>query len=174
MAPRAPALRAALGTGSARPAAAVGLGRRCGLAQMAAFVGPRQLWIEEKLEEAFSPVHMEVMNESHGRVEDECALARPHARARAPLAPGLSYSPRPPPCRRRSHFKVVVVSDSFLDKRLVARHRLVNGVLADESGGLPFHSLSIAAAKTPEEWGVSSQVPASPKCVGGDGSGLKR
>ena len=76
--------------------------------------------------------------------------------------------------RRRSHFKVVVVSDSFLDKRLVARHRLVNGVLADESGALPFHSLSIAAAKTPEEWGVSSQVPASPKCMGGDGSGLKR
>ena len=83
LAPRAPpALRAALGAGSARPAAAAaGLGGRCGLAQMSAFVGPRQLWIEEKLEEAFSPVHMEVMNESHGRVEDECALARPHARA---------------------------------------------------------------------------------------------
>ena len=90
LAPRAPALRAALGAGSARPAAAAGLGGRCGLAQMSAFVGPRQLWIEEKLEEAFSPVHMEVMNESHGRVEDECALARPHARACARRTLGLS------------------------------------------------------------------------------------
>ena len=144
LAPRAPTLRAALGAGSARPASAFGLGGRCGLAQMSVFTGPRQQWIEARLDEAFSPVHMEVINESHGRVEDE------------------------------SHFKVILVSDDFQNKRLVARHRLVNGVLADESGALPFHSLSIGAAKTPEEWGVSSQVPASPTCVGGDGSGLKR
>ena len=38
---------------------------------------------------------------------------------------------------------------------------------------LPFHSLSIAAAKTPAEWGGGQDVRASPKCMGGDGSGLK-
>ena len=78
------------------------------------------------------------------------------------------------PSRGRSHFKVVVVSDAFEDKRLIARHRLINSVLQDESGTLPFHSLSIAGAKTPAEWGVNANVPESPKCMGGDGSGLKR
>jgi stress-induced morphogen len=69
---------------------------------------------------------------------------------------------------------VVVVSDAFADKRLVARHRLINAALLDEDGTLGFHSLSIGAAKTPAEWGVSAEVPASPQCMGGDGSGLKR
>ena len=73
-----------------------------------------------------------------------------------------------------SHFKVVIVSESFADKRLVMRHRAVNDALLDESGVLPFHSLSVAAAKTPAEWGMSNAVPASPKCVGGDGRGMPR
>ena len=75
---------------------------------------------------------------------------------------------------QESHFKVVIVSDVFEGKRLVARHRAVNEALLDESGQLPFHSLSVGAAKTPAEWGVSSEIPASPKCMGGDGSGMQR
>ena len=67
-----------------------------------------------------------------------------------------------------------MVSEAFADKRLVARHRLINAALLDEDGTLGFHSLSIGAAKTPAEWGVSAEVPASPQCMGGDGSGLKR
>jgi stress-induced morphogen len=108
------------------------------------FVGPRQMQIQDRLVDTFAPTHLEVINESHGRKEDE------------------------------SHFKVVVVSEQFDGKRLVARHRLVNDALLDEAGKLPFHSLSVASAKTPEEWGDDSAVPASPRCMGGDGSGLKR
>ena len=44
---------------------------------MSAFVGPRQQEIEAKLTAAFSPLHLQVDNESHGRQEDECALPFP-------------------------------------------------------------------------------------------------
>eukprot|EP00966_Prymnesium_polylepis_P064789 1502784-Prymnesium_polylepis.1 len=113
------------------------------LRMASSFSGPRQAQIEHRLVETFAPVHLEVLNESHGRKEDE------------------------------SHFKVVVVSDAFDGKRLVARHRAVNDALL-ENGELPFHSLSVAAAKTPAEWGVSSAVPKSPRCMGGDGRGMQR
>jgi len=108
------------------------------------WVGPRQLQIEQRLADTFAPAHLEVLNQSHGRKEDE------------------------------SHFKVVVVSDSFDGKRLIARHRLVNEALLDEGGSLPFHSLEVAAAKTPAEWGIDSDVRPSPRCMGGDGSGMSR
>lgn len=84
-----------------------------------------------------------MINESHGRKEDE------------------------------SHFKVVVVSERFAGQRLLARHRAVNAALCDPQGVLPFHSLSVATAKTPQEWQDSDAVPASPKCAGGDGRGMK-
>lgn len=105
---------------------------------------PRQLHIEQTLLDAFQPTHLEVLNESHGAYENE------------------------------SHFKVVIVSDAFSEMRLLARHRAVNAALLDESGQLPFHSLSVAAAKTPVEWAADADVAPSPKCVGGDGSGMKR
>ena len=108
------------------------------------FSGPRQRGIEQRLTEVFAPTHLEVLNESHGRKEDE------------------------------SHFKVVVVSEVFEDyKALISRHRAVSKVLLDEEGRLPFHSLSIAAAKTPAEWEASADVAPSPKCAGGDGRGMK-
>ena len=110
----------------------------------AAFVGPRQVQIEQKLAEVFTPSFLEVLNESHGRKEDE------------------------------SHFKVVIVSDSFAEQRLIARHRAVNAALCDADGQLPFHSLSIAAAKTPAEWDANSKVRESPKCAGGDGRGMQQ
>ena len=44
---------------------------------------------------------------------------------------------------------------------------------APASGALPFHSLSVAAAKTPAEWGDGDAVPGSPKCRGGDGRGMQ-
>ncbi|KAL1526057.1 hypothetical protein AB1Y20_020878 [Prymnesium parvum] len=104
------------------------------------FVGPRQRLIEESLVRAFSPSHLEVINESHGRREDE------------------------------SHFKVVVVSEAFEGTRGLARHRAINAALL-EDGELPFHSLSVGAAKTPSEWSESAEVRLSPKCAGGDGRG---
>ena len=108
--------------------------------------GPRQARIEGALERAFAPSVLEVLNESHGRHEDE------------------------------SHFKVVVVSEHFAGvKPLIKRHRMVtSAITADTDGELDFHSLSVGAAKTPAEWGLKSDIAASPKCAGGDGRGMAR
>lgn len=121
------------------------LALRRGLA-MSAAAGPRELRITQALTSAFAPQHLEVLNESHGRREDE------------------------------SHFKVVVVSDKFDGvKPLIKRHRMVNAAItADTDGDLDFHSLSVAAAKTPEEWAKGHDIAPSPKCAGGDGRGAKR
>ena len=106
--------------------------------------GPRQAMIEQRLTQALVPEHLEVLNTSHGRKEDE------------------------------SHFKVVVVSSAFEGKRLIGRHRAINQAVAESDGSLGFHSLEIGAAKTPAEWAENDSVPASPKCAGGDGSGMLR
>ena len=37
----------------------------------AGFSGPRQARIEQQLADAFAPAHLEVLNTSHGRKEDE-------------------------------------------------------------------------------------------------------
>ena len=96
------------------------LALRRGLAMSTA--GPRELRITQALTSAFAPQHLEVLNESHGRREDE------------------------------SHFKVVVVSDKFEGVRpLIKRHRLVTAAITADTGSqLDFHSLSVGAAKTPE------------------------
>jgi stress-induced morphogen len=75
-----------------------------------AFNGPRQQEITQKLTDVFRPAHLEVINTSHGRIEDE------------------------------SHFKVVVVSDVFEGKRLVGRHQLVNKALMEDDGSLGFRA----------------------------------
>ncbi len=66
-----------------------------------------------------------------------------------------------------SHFKVVVVSDAFEGKALVARHRLVNAALDSMIGTKTIHALAIHAY-TPAEWTARGQsFPASPPCLGG-------
>eukprot|EP00527_Entomoneis_sp_CCMP2396_P001250 CAMPEP_0198152164 /NCGR_PEP_ID=MMETSP1443-20131203/58713_1 /TAXON_ID=186043 /ORGANISM="Entomoneis sp., Strain CCMP2396" /LENGTH=113 /DNA_ID=CAMNT_0043818089 /DNA_START=96 /DNA_END=437 /DNA_ORIENTATION=- len=105
--------------------------------------GPRQSLIEERLNSAFSPTFLDVQNTSHGQKSDE------------------------------SHFKVIVVSETFDGTRLVGRHRAINTAVSESDGSLGFHSLEIGAAKTPEEWNKNSNVGASPKCQGGDGRGMK-
>ena len=91
---------------------------------MARAAGPRQLRIEQALAATFSPTVLEVLNESHGRHEDE------------------------------SHFKVIVVSDQFEGvKPLIKRHRMVNsllkegGLMVDER----IHALSLKTW-TPDQW----------------------
>ena len=64
-------------------------------------------------------------------------------------------------------------SRSLMTRTRRAVEMLVLLVLLDEEGRLPFHSLSIAAAKTPAEWEASADVAPSPKCSGGDGRGIK-
>ncbi|ARD23468.1 MULTISPECIES: BolA family protein [Shewanella] len=93
--------------------------------------------ITEKLNQSFSPVHLDVLNESN----------RHHV-----------------PPNSETHFKVVVVSDKFDAQRLIARHRAVNAVLAEElANGV--HALSINAY-TQEEWQALDSVPKTPNCKG--------
>ena len=99
--------------------------------------------ITDKLKTAFSPEHLEVVNESHMHNVPEGS---------------------------ESHFKVLIVSDEFKGKMLIARHRLINKVLEDElnkeqdAGGI--HALALHTM-TMEEWFEKGGAPDSPECLGG-------
>ena len=95
--------------------------------------------IEEKITRHLDPAHLEVTNESHAHN----------------VAPGSE-----------SHFKVVVVSRSFENRKLLERHRALNELLAEElAGGV--HALALHAL-TPAEWEQRhGEIPASPRCRGG-------
>lgn len=69
-----------------------------------------------------------------------------------------------------THFKVVIVSEMFDGQSLVARHRAVNGALAEQLAG-SVHALSIQAF-TADQWADrGGRVPASPPCLGGSKQG---
>ena len=65
-----------------------------------------------------------------------------------------------------SHFKVVLVSETFAGVGRVARHQQVNALLAREfESGM--HALAIHPY-TPEEWRARhGNAPMSPPCAGG-------
>lgn len=75
--------------------------------------------IESKLNEAFTPSHLEVINESH--------LHAGHA--------GDNGS-------GNSHFRIKMVSDKFAGQTRVAQHRAVNAALSEELAG-PIHALAL-------------------------------
>jgi BolA protein len=102
----------------------------------------RKRAIERTIRDALHPLHLEVADESHMHSVPEGA---------------------------ESHFKVTVISERFEGERLVARHRVVNGLLAAEfDTGL--HALALHTW-TPEEWfGRGGEVPTSPPCLGGSKS----
>ncbi|MBK8163931.1 MAG: BolA/IbaG family iron-sulfur metabolism protein [Gammaproteobacteria bacterium] len=84
-------------------------------------------------------LHLEVINESN----------------RHNVAPGSE-----------SHFKLVLVTPAFDGIGLLARHRMINALLADELAN-ELHALSIHAY-TPEEWETrTGKAPMSPPCLGG-------
>jgi len=94
--------------------------------------------ITQKLKNALSPVHLEVINESHMHNVPEGS---------------------------ESHFKVVIVSDEFKGKMLIARHRMVNNALQQElNSGI--HALALHTL-TMEEWFDKGKVAESPLCEGG-------
>ena len=97
-----------------------------------------QQTITSKLEKALSPEHLEVINESHMHNVPEGS---------------------------ESHFKLVIVSDEFKDKMLLARHRLVNKVLEEELKG-SIHALALHTM-TMEEWFDKGKAAESPPCEGG-------
>ena len=99
-----------------------------------------QRQIEEKLEAAFSPAFLEVVNESHQHN----------------VAPGSE-----------SHFKVTLASDAFSGVNRLKRHRLVNQVLSLELDGA-IHALALHTM-TPDEWfDRAGKSPDSPQCMGGE------
>ena len=103
-------------------------------------VGPVSQSIHGKLSAKFSPLHLEIINESY-----------------------MHNVPK----GSETHFKVLVVSDQFRDTKLIARHRMVNESLSEElQSGV--HALSIVA-KTPEQWSQGQTVEKSPACRGGFG-----
>ena len=77
--------------------------------------------IREKLNAAFSPEALQVVNESHKHAG--------HAGS-----PGTG----------ESHFTVRVISGAFAGKSRLERHRMVNAVLADELTG-KVHALAVTA-----------------------------
>jgi len=85
--------------------------------------------IRAKLTQAFRPVRLDVLNESH-----------------------LHAGHRNSPGTGESHFRVVLVSPLFAGKSRLARHRLVNEALADELAG-KIHALALELHAPGEEAG---------------------
>jgi BolA family transcriptional regulator, general stress-responsive regulator len=109
--------------------------------------------IEQWVKNQIAPIHLEVINESHSHNV---------------------------PAGSETHFRLVIVSDSFAGKSLVERHRSIySGLeqeLAKDAGthGVALHALSLQLF-TANEWNAKQgKVPASPDCQGGDGSLPKR
>jgi len=95
--------------------------------------------LETKLKDAFSPLHLEVSNESHMHNVPEGS---------------------------ESHFKIVIVSDQFEGLMLIKRHRAINQVLEHEIKN-EIHALALHTL-TPEEWfEKGGNAPESPPCLGG-------
>jgi len=95
--------------------------------------------IQTKLQSAISTTVLDVTNESH-----------------------MHNVPKD----SETHFRVVIVSDDFDKQTLVARHRSINKLLAQElSGGV--HALALHTF-TPQEWQDRNETAtASPACKGG-------
>ena len=97
-----------------------------------------QRTIEEKLLSDFKPTYLLVENESHRHSV---------------------------PPNSETHFKVIIASNEFLEKRLVARHQGVYRTLAEElQSGV--HALAIHTY-TDDEWIEKGNAPSSPPCLGG-------
>lgn len=84
-------------------------------------LGPIGMKMEEKLKQAFAPVELAIIDESHH-----------HSGHSGTHEEG------------ESHFKVKITAAAFADKPLVQRHRMVNEVLAEELKQR-VHALSIVA-----------------------------
>lgn len=95
--------------------------------------------IKQKLMSHFSPSHLEVINESGNHNV---------------------------PAGSETHFKVIMVSDSFDGKRLVQRHRLVYELLSAELSA-QVHALALHLYTLAEWQQLAEKVPASPACRGG-------
>ena len=69
------------------------------------------------------------------------------------------------PAGAESHFKVIIVTDSFEEMPVVKRHQAVYDTLSMELKS-HVHALSLFTYSK-EEWESIRSVPDSPKCMGG-------
>ena len=101
-------------------------------------MGPVEESIRAKLDAEFTPTYLQVVNESFMHAVPEGS---------------------------ESHFKIVIVTDEFDDKRAVQRHQAVYRVLA---GPLQqtIHALALHTYTT-SEWVSRGVAPESPDCLGG-------
>lgn len=98
----------------------------------------KQQAIDKRIRDAFAPQHIELVNES--------------------------FMHNVPP-GSESHFKLVLVADSFSGLRSVARHQAVYAALGDMMQQI--HALALHTF-TPDEWEQSRHAaPDSPQCLGG-------
>jgi BolA protein len=98
--------------------------------------GPIETLIQQKLSDAFSDASfLDIRNESFKHSRGE-----------------------------ESHFNITVVSNVFLGKSPIERHRMLYKVLGDELKN-KIHALSIQA-KTIEQWQLNPELNKSPNCVG--------
>lgn len=102
----------------------------------------RQSSITQALTQTVSPSHLVVENESHTHNV---------------------------PKGSETHFKLVVVSETFTGQSLVQRHRAIQLLLSEEfKNGL--HALALHTF-TPAEWETKQGAEKSPKCLGGEKMG---
>lgn len=97
-----------------------------------------EISITERLRGAFSPVYLQVVNESHMHSV---------------------------PANSETHFKVVIVSEQFDGMMKVKRHQQVYKVLDDLMRN-PIHALALHT-DSPSEWQENPVAPDSPECMGG-------
>ena len=98
--------------------------------------------IEQQLTREFTPLFLAVSNESHMHSV---------------------------PANSETHFRVVLVSERFDNKRQVARHQQVYAALASQLEG-PVHALALHTYTTAEWQARQEQAPVSPQCLGGSKS----
>jgi len=97
-----------------------------------------QQTLENRLQQAFSPIYLQVENETHMHNV---------------------------PADAESHWKVTIVSEDFNGLMLIKRHRLVNEALKAEIEKI--HALALHTM-TPDEWfAKGGKVADSPPCEGG-------
>jgi len=102
-----------------------------------------QQTIEEKLQQAFTLQHLEVINESHRHNV---------------------------PANSSTHFKVTMVSTDFDGKGMVVRHQAAYKVLHEELQG-EVHALALHMYTQPEWQKKKGAAPLSPPCMGGSKQG---
>ena len=83
-------------------------------------------WPSQRLQQALSPQHLEIIDESHLHVGHQGAIES-----------------------GAGHFKVEVIANSFGDRSKVERHKMIYMALGDAMGK-EIHAISISA-KTPSE-----------------------